>query len=82
MKTKKVVIIGNTSNARLAKYFFTYDSEYEPVAFSVHAKYIEQDEFEGLPLVSFENLQDKYPPDKYEAFVAVGYTKMSKIREM
>jgi hypothetical protein len=48
MKTKKVVIIGSTSNARLAKYFFAYDSEYEPVAFSVHTKYIEQDEFEGF----------------------------------
>ncbi len=82
MKTKKVVIIGNTSNARLAKYFFTYDSEYDPVAFSVHAKYIEQEEYEGLPLIPFENLQDKYPTDEYEAFVAVGYTKMSKIREM
>lgn len=82
MKTKKVVIIGNTSNARLAKYFFSYDSDYEPVAFSAHAKYIESDEYEGLPLVPFETLHDKYPPDQFEAFVAVGYTKMNKIREM
>lgn len=81
MKNKKVVIIGNTSNARLAKYFFTFDSEYDVVAFSVDGKYIKEERFEGLSVVSLENLVKEYPPDKYEAFVAVGYTNMNKIRE-
>ncbi|MBS1517279.1 MAG: acetyltransferase [Bacteroidetes bacterium] len=81
MKIKKVVIIGNTSNARLAKYFFTIDSEYEPAAFSVDSQYIKGNEFEGLPVTPFEDLEKNYPPSEYEAFVAVGYTNMNKIRE-
>lgn len=81
MKNKKLVIIGNTSNARLAKYFFEIDSDYEPVTFSVNKEYIKESEFEGLPVTAFEEVEKEYPPAEYEAFVAVGYTNMNKIRE-
>lgn len=81
MKNKKLIIIGNTSNARLAKFFFTTDSDYEVAAFSVDKKYITDAEFEGLPVVDFEDLNSKYPATEFEAFVAVGYTDMNKIRE-
>ncbi|MBK8982163.1 MAG: acetyltransferase [Ignavibacteria bacterium] len=81
MKNKKVVIIGNTSNARLAKYFFDIDSEYETSAFSVNEKYISETEFEGLPIKAFEDIEKTYPPSEYDAFVAVGYTNMNKVRE-
>lgn len=81
MKNKKLVIIGNTSNARLAKYFFETDSDYETVTFSVDKEYIKESEFEGLPVTAFEEVEKEYPPAEYEAFVAVGYTNMNKIRE-
>jgi len=81
MKNKKLVIIGNTSNARLAKFFFTTDSDYEVVAFSVDRQYINHNEFEGLPVIAFEEIESKYPASEFEAFVAVGYTNMNKIRE-
>ncbi|HAY34924.1 MAG TPA: acetyltransferase [Ignavibacteria bacterium] len=81
MKNKKVIIIGNTSNARLAKYFFDIDSEYETAAFSVNKKYISETEFEGLPVIPLEDIDKTYPPSEYEAFAAVGYTNMNKIRE-
>lgn len=80
-KNKKLVIIGNTSNARLAKYFFETDSEYEVSAFSVNEKYINSPLFVDLPVVALEELESKYPSSEYEAFVAVGYNNMNKIRE-
>lgn len=81
MKTKKLVIVGNTSNARLARYFFDLDSDYEAVAFSVNKEYIKEDTFEGLPLISLEEIEKSYPASECEMFVAVGYTNMNKIRE-
>ena len=81
MEKKKLIIIGNTSNARLAKYFFDTDSDKEVVAFSVNEKYIAEKTFEGIPVETFEDLEKKYPVNEYEAFVAVGYTNMNKIRE-
>jgi len=81
MKNKKLIIIGNTSNARLAKFYFTTDSDYEVVAFSVDRQYINGNEFEGLEVVAFEEIELHYPASKCDAFVAVGYTEMNKIRE-
>jgi len=81
MKTKKLVIIGNTSNARLAKFFFQNDSEYEVAAFSVDRKYINSEKYEGLPVVAIEDITDYYPASNYHAFVAIGYNKMNKTRE-
>lgn len=81
MKTKKLVIIGATSNAKLAKYFFDTDSDYEVAAFSVNEAYITEPLFRGLPVVPFEEVEKSYPPDQYDAFVAIGYSKMNKIRE-
>lgn len=81
MKTKKLVIAGNTSNARLAKFFFDTDSEYEVAAFTVNKEYIKEKYFEGLPLVPLEEIEKTYPASIYELFVAVGYTDMNRIRE-
>lgn len=81
MEKTPLVIVGNSSNARLAKYYFTKDSHFEVVAFSVHEKYITERKFEGLPVVPLENLAEQYPAKKYAAFVAVGYTKMNKVRQ-
>lgn len=81
IKTKKLIIIGNTSNARLAKVFFTKDSEYDVTAFCVDKEYISSPTFENLPLVSLDELKKKYPPTHFDAFVAIGYKNMNKIRE-
>jgi len=80
-KNKKLIIIGNTSNARLAKYFFETDSDYEVSAFSVNENYITSQAFEGLPLTPLEEIKTNYPPAEFDAFVAVGYNNMNKIRE-
>jgi len=80
-KTRSLVIVGNTTNARLAKWFFEKDSNYQVVAFSVNREYIEEDTWLGLPVVPFEDLEQYYPPADCDAFVAIGYTKMNQIRE-
>lgn len=81
MKQRKLVIIGNTSNARLAHYYFQNDSSYEVVAFSVNRQFISGDEFCSLPVVPLEELSSTYPPDEYDVFVAIGYSKMNQVRE-
>jgi sugar O-acyltransferase (sialic acid O-acetyltransferase NeuD family) len=82
LKSKKLIIIGNTTNARLAHWFFNRDSEYEVVAFVVNQIYIKEKIWQGLPVVAFEEVEKLYPPSDYDAFIAIGYTKMNKIREM
>ena len=78
--SKQIVIFGTRSQARLAHYFFTHDSEYEIVAFTVDRQFITEETFCGLPVVPFEDVVSLYPPETFALFVALGYTKMNRLR--
>ncbi|MDH4872497.1 acetyltransferase [Pseudomonas sp. BN515] len=78
---KKLVIFGSRDAAQLAHFYFTSDSDYEVVAFTVDAEHIEDKSFCNLPIVPFENVTEHYPPDTHEIFVALGYSKLNQIRK-
>jgi len=78
---KKLVIFGSGDIAQLAHYYFSTDSEYEVVAFTVDASYIQAPEFCGLPVVAFEDAPFKYPPESYDFFVALSYSKLNAVRK-
>ena len=80
MKTP-LVIFGSGDIAQLAHYYFSTDSNYEVVAFTVDANYIKGSEFCGVPVVAFEDVAKKYPPDSYDFFVALSYSKLNAIRK-
>ena len=76
----RLVIFGAGDIARLAHYYFTRDSEHEVAAFTVDQKYIDEDSFLKLPLVAFEDVAKRYPPQHCKMFVAMSYAKMNKLR--
>jgi sugar O-acyltransferase (sialic acid O-acetyltransferase NeuD family) len=78
--SNKIVIFGNSNFAKLVHYYFTQDSHYEVVAFAVDTDYIIDNEFSGLPIVSFEEVESLYPPEYYGMFIAIGYTSLNKLR--
>lgn len=78
---KSLVIFGSGDIAQLAHYYFSTDSEYEVIAFTVDASYIQAPEFCGLPVVAFEGVADKYPPESCAFFVALSYSKLNAIRK-
>lgn len=78
---KKIFIIGLSNNAKLAAYYFEKDSIYDPVAFIVDAEYKASDTFFNLPVHTFSNVTSLFPPEEFDAFVAVGYSKMNQVRE-
>lgn len=77
---KPLVIFGSGDIAQLAHYYFSTDSNYEVVAFTVDANYIKASEFCGLPVVAFEDVAKNYPPDSYDLFVALSYSKQNAVR--
>ena len=78
---KEIVIFGLGDIAQIANYYFDIDSDYKVAAFTVDNDYKEVDEFEGLPVVAFEEVVEKYPPSKYDMFIALSYAQMNKVRE-
>lgn len=81
MKKKKLIIIGTSNNSKLAKFYFEKDTNYEVVCFSVEKEFMNNSKFEGLEVIDLNQISTKYPPNEFDAFIAVGYKKMNKIRE-
>lgn len=76
----KVIIFGTGRGADVAHRYFTNDSNHQICAFTVDKKYITNTEFKGLPVVDFEDVEKKYPPEEYLLFVPMGYHEMNKVR--
>ena len=77
---KPLVIFGTDHFAEVAYHYFTNDDNYDVVAFSAHKKYVDKSELFSLPIIPFEELEKNYPPNKYSIFIAIGYSKINKIR--
>ena len=81
MSKKRLIIFGNSTFAELAEFYFRYDSEYHVEGFTIDATYLNQDTFLGKPVVAFEEVEDRFPPDEFGLFVAVGYSGVNSLRE-
>lgn len=77
---KKIIIYGISPAASQSHYDFTKDSAYEVTAFTVDAAEIKQNEFKGLPVVPFENVELQYPPSEYDMFVAIYFSRVNQTR--
>ena len=75
-----IVLFGAGDIARLAHFYFTTDSPHEVVAFTVDSAYCHGAVFQGLPLVPFEGIVERYPPSEYAMFVALSYARMNQLR--
>lgn len=80
-KTKKAILFGTSGQAEVMDYLLTVDSEYEIVAFTCTSEFVNQSTIYGRPLVPFEEIEKKYPPDNYEMHIAIGYNSNNKMRK-
>jgi sugar O-acyltransferase (sialic acid O-acetyltransferase NeuD family) len=81
MGKRKLVIFGTEVIARMANFYFSSEPEYEVCAFTVDRRFLRQDSFCNLPVIPFEDLAGRFPPSECCMFIAIGYTKMNKLRE-
>jgi sugar O-acyltransferase (sialic acid O-acetyltransferase NeuD family) len=79
-KNKKLIIVGDSAFAEVAYEYFTYDSSYEVVAFSVEQEFLHKDKLFGLPITPFESLEKGYNSDEHQVFVAIVYTQLNRLR--
>ena len=76
----KVIIFGTGKIADEAYFYLINDSPHEIVAFTVDSAYLNAQENHGLPVIPFEQIQEKYPPVDHKMFVAVGYQDLNHFR--
>lgn len=78
--SNKVIIFGAGTIGQVVHFYLTKDSDSQVVAFTANRSYITSEEFLGLPLVPFEDIEKLYPPKEFKMFIAVSYVKVNQVR--
>lgn len=81
MASRRIVLFGTGMVTRFVRYMIEHETDDEVVALTVDGAHIGDAEVFGLPVVPFEDLQHSHPPDDFGMFVALGYTRVNKLRE-
>jgi sugar O-acyltransferase (sialic acid O-acetyltransferase NeuD family) len=79
-KDRKLILLGDSAFAEVAYEYFTHDSPYEVVAFSVEQAHRKRDHLFGRPVVPFEALERAYPPGEHDFYAALVYTHLNRLR--
>lgn len=77
---RDLVIVGDSSFAQVAYEYFTHQSDYRVAAFAVEPDYMVRDELFGLPVVALPDLPAAFPPSEHDAFAALAYTQLNRLR--
>jgi sugar O-acyltransferase (sialic acid O-acetyltransferase NeuD family) len=77
---RRLIIVGNTAFAEIAGEYFSLDSDYDLVAFSVEREYLREATLAGLPIVPFEELENSFAPAEHDVYVAATYTQLNRLR--
>lgn len=67
--------------AKIGHFYFSRDSSYEVVAFTVDAHYNNSGPMCGLEVLDFERVAETHPPSSHDMFVAIGPSRMNALRE-
>jgi sugar O-acyltransferase (sialic acid O-acetyltransferase NeuD family) len=76
----RIVLFGTGRGAEVAHRFLLKDSPHEIVAFTVDDRFVSAATHRGLPLVSFEEVERRYPPEDFRLLVLLGYQRMNALR--
>jgi sugar O-acyltransferase (sialic acid O-acetyltransferase NeuD family) len=79
-KTRGLIIIGDSAFAEVAWEYFDAASPYRVAAFAVERPFIRKSTLMGLPVVPLEELPIRFPPSAHDAFAAIVYTELNRLR--
>jgi sugar O-acyltransferase (sialic acid O-acetyltransferase NeuD family) len=78
--SKRLVIVGSGQMAELFCSNFSHSTDYEVAGFAVDAEFIKVGELFGRPLVPFDEIESRFPPQQFHAFVSIGPVRNNAIR--
>lgn len=82
---RKIVLFGLGMMAEVVYHHMTRDGAFEVVAFALDRDWLDRADTSfadrlGLPVVAFEEVEDRFPPSAYGMFVAMGYHELNTVR--
>lgn len=80
MSKKRLLMIGAGEFAQWCYEYFTSDSDYEVVGFTVNRTCLGEPSLNGLPVVPWEEAERLFAPGQHQAFIAAAYTGLNRLR--
>lgn len=82
--THKCIIFGDKNVAKVIFESIRDDKDtlLDVKGFCVDPEYLKEDSLYNLPIVSFDEVSERFPPVEYSVLVAMGYLDMNKKREL
>lgn len=77
---KQLVIYGMGETAEIMADYFMRDSDYEVVGFTVDSEFNTAKRLMGKPVIDFEVVEQRFPPDEFYLFAAASFGKLNRIR--
>ena len=69
----EVIVFGTGDMGKMVRYYLSFGSNFQVSAHTIDGTYINDKEYEGLPIVPFETIEEAFSPDKYLMIIALGY---------
>lgn len=79
--SKPLLIFGLGELPDQANYYFSQHAGRRVEAFTVDPAYATVSQFAGLPVLTFDEAQCRFPPATHDLFVAVGYSQRNRGRQ-
>jgi len=78
---EKVIIFGVGEISQIANLYLKEDEKYKVVCYCLDKAFIKEKNFNGLPIIAFDDIENTFPIDQYKLFIPLGYSKINKLRE-
>ncbi len=78
---KDLVIFGIGKISEVISYYAKEECGFNIVAFCVDEPFKNSEHFQDLPVISFNNVEEKFPPATHDMFIAVGHHDLNRLRE-
>jgi sugar O-acyltransferase (sialic acid O-acetyltransferase NeuD family) len=75
-----IIIFGLSDFAQLAHYYLTNDTDHNVVAFTVDKEFVNSKKYLDRPVISFDNVVEKYPSSKYKMFIPMSPDRLNMCR--
>jgi len=82
MKSKRLIIYGDSSFSEMITHYFQKDSVYEVVAFCVDREYRTRDEIDGCKVYALDEIEEYFSAENHEIFAAIGYKSVRTHRDL
>jgi sugar O-acyltransferase (sialic acid O-acetyltransferase NeuD family) len=76
----KVILFGTGRGADVAYRFLRRDSDHRVCGFTLDSGHIDRETLHDLPVVAFEDVERRFPPNEYKMLILLGYQKMNRLR--